>query len=179
MMRTPLTTLAWIAWLTLATTGAQEAPPASRPGEGIGPGEVVKLFEAYAIVEAQEALALDEAQYARFVARFKVLQTTRREHFVARTRLVRELARLGRTEAAPVDEAAIRQRLKALDELDARAQVDVRKAAEGVDEVLTVQQQARFRAFEEMLERRKFDLMARARQAVRPPGARRPGGFER
>ena len=179
MTRTLLSILTCVALLGLAPARAQEPPPSSRPGAGFGPGEVVKLFEAYAIVEAQESLALDDAQYARFVSRFKALQAARRDHFVARTRLVRELARLGSAEGAAVDEAGIRQRLKALDELDVRAQADIRKAGERVDEVLTVQQQAKFRAFEELLERRKFDLMSRARQAVRPPGARRPGGYER
>lgn len=178
-MRTLLSTLACVAMLGLAPASGQEPPPSSRSGEGVGPGEVVKLFEAYAIVEAQEALVLDDAQYARFVSRFKALQVARREHFVARTRLIRELARLGSAEGAAVDEARIRERLKALDELDVRAQADIRKAGQRVDEVLTAQQQAKFRAFEEMLERRKFDLMTRARQTVRPPGARRPGGYER
>ncbi len=37
-----------------------------------------------------------------------------------------------------------------------------------VDDVLTVRQQAQFRVFEEQMERRKLELLMRARQANRP-----------
>ena len=36
-----------------------------------------------------------------------------------------------------------------------------------IDEVLDVRQRLRFRVFEEQMERRKFDLLMRARQANR------------
>jgi hypothetical protein len=42
-----------------------------------------------------------------------------------------------------------------------------------VDEVLDVRQQARFRMFEDMIERRKLDLLMRARQRA---AGRRGGG---
>jgi hypothetical protein len=42
----------------------------------------------------------------------------------------------------------------------------MRRAYESLDEVLDVRQQARFRIFEEMIERRKMDLLMRARQAA-------------
>ena len=45
---------------------------------------------------------------------------------------------------------------------------DVRQALEGVDQVLDLRQQARFRLFEEQMERRKVELLMRARQANRP-----------
>ena len=47
----------------------------------------------------------------------------------------------------------------------------IRKAQGAVDQVLDVRQQARFRVFEENMERRKLELLARARQANR---ARKP-----
>lgn len=150
---------------------AQEPQPAPLPPgpEGrLAPGDVARLFDAYAMVEAQEVLGLDDAQYARFVSRFKALQEARRQHQRARMRAVMELGRLARGEPAPTDDV-LRDRLKALDDEDARAQVEIRKAQEGVDEVLTWQQRARFRAFEEQLERKKFDLMMRARQGARAP----------
>jgi Spy/CpxP family protein refolding chaperone len=78
---------------------------------------------------------------------------------------VQELRKLAGPQAAPpFDEAAIRDRLKTLRELDDRAAVELRRAYEGLDEVLDVRQQARFRMFEEMIERRKLDLLLRARQ---------------
>ena len=70
-----------------------------------------------------------------------------------------------------LDEAAVRDRLKALRELDDRSAADLRRAYDSLDEVLDVRQQARFRIFEETIERRKMDLLMRARQRA----ARRGG----
>jgi hypothetical protein len=53
----------------------------------------------------------------------------------------------------------------------------MRKAYGAIDEVLNVAQQARFRVFEEQIERRKIELLMRARQQNRQqkqPPPRRP-----
>ena len=63
----------------------------------------------------------------------------------------------------------LRRRLS-LQELEARSGVEVRKAYDGIDQVLDVGQQAKFRVFEEMMERRKLELVTRARQANRLKG---------
>ncbi len=65
------------------------------------------------------------------------------------------------------EDDALRTQLKALNDLDARVGTEVRQALEGVDQVLDLRQQARFRLFEEQMERRKVDLLMRARQANR------------
>ena len=61
----------------------------------------------------------------------------------------------------------------------------MRKAYNALDEVLDIRQQARFRVFEEQIERRKIELLMRARQQNRPnnqqgpnaaPAARGPPG---
>jgi hypothetical protein len=57
--------------------------------------------------------------------------------------------------------------VQALQELDTRSVADIRKAYDAVDQVLDVTQQARFRVFEELMERRKIELVTRARQANR------------
>jgi hypothetical protein len=54
-----------------------------------------------------------------------------------------------------------------LDEADARTQAELRKAYEAINQVLDVRQQARFRVFEENMERRKLELVTKARQAGR------------
>jgi Spy/CpxP family protein refolding chaperone len=154
---------------TESTRQTQEpTAPETRGGRAAGalsPGEVVAMLDAYALVQAQETLQLNDAQYAPFVARLKKLQETRRRNQQAHNQIVQELRRLAGPQAAPpFDEAAIRDRLKALRELDDRATVELRRAYEGLDEVLDVRQQARFRMFEEMIERRKLDLLLRARQ---------------
>jgi Spy/CpxP family protein refolding chaperone len=161
-----------IALALSASASAQERPaPPATPGRPAGddapldPGEVGRLFDAYALMQAQDTLGLDEAQYERFVGRFKALLETRRRHAIARVRIVRELGQLSRAE--PPDDEALRAKLKALDEEVERGRVEATQAQAGVDEVLTLVQRARFRLLEEQLERRRWELMSRARQQVR------------
>ena len=52
-------------------------------------------------------------------------------------------------------------------DVDARMASEVRDAMAGIDDVLDTRQRIRFRVFEEQMERRKFDLLMRARQANR------------
>jgi hypothetical protein len=133
---------------------------------GVTPGEVQKMFDAYALMQAQEQLKIPDEQFARFLTRFKALQEMRRQALGERAQIIVTLRRLAN--ATPVDEGQIKERLHALQELDARAAADVKKAYDGLDQVLDLRQQAQFRVFEELMERRKLDLVARARQANRP-----------
>jgi hypothetical protein len=143
---------------------AQPPPPAAPEQQPpVTPAEIQRMFDAYALVQAQDQLRLGEDQYPQFLARFKALQDARRRGQAERGRLLQELARLTR-EDNKTDEAELKERLKALQELDARSAADIRKAYDGVDQVLDVRQQARFRLFEEMMERRKIELVTRARQ---------------
>jgi hypothetical protein len=143
-----------------------EAGRANRPpADSLSANELVNMLDAYALVQAQQALTLNDAQYMQFVTRLKRLQETRRRNQRDRNQIVRELNNLAGPQAStPVDENAIRDRLKALREHDERAAADLRKAYDTLDEVLDVRQQARFRIFEEMIERRKLDLLVRARE---------------
>jgi hypothetical protein len=80
-------------------------------------------------------------------------------------RLMRELNRLAND--ASSDEAVVKDHMKMLLDFDARAEVELHKAYEGIDQVLDPRQQARFRLFEEQMERQKLDLLMRARLANR------------
>ena len=93
--------------------------------------------------------------------------------------LINELQRLtnARRTGATVSEADLKQRLTALQEVESRSAADMRKAYDAIDEVLDVYQQARFRVFEEQIERRKLELIMRARQQNRPLAPRRPPQF--
>jgi hypothetical protein len=137
-----------------------EGPPAMTPAQ------VQQLFDAMLVMQAQEALSLNEQQYAQFLTRVRVLQETRRRHLQQRNRLINELQRLTNPRNPPpnVTETEVKQRLDALQELEARTAAELRKAYSAIDEVLDVRQQARFRVFEEQIERRKLELVARARQ---------------
>ena len=156
-----------------ATKVAPETRPNREPVD-LSPGEVVGMLDAYALVQAQNALQLNDSQYGTFVGRLKNLQETRRRNQRARNQIVQDLRRLTNPQVATVDEAAVREKLKALREIDDRATAELRKAYDSLDEVLDVRQQARFRIFEENLERRKMDLLLRARQ--RAAGRRGDGG---
>ena len=150
-----------------AAAQARRAPaPQSGEGQpGVTPAEVQKMFDAYALMQAQEQLKIGDEQFTRFLTRFKALQQLRRQLQQDRGRIVMDLRRL--TSTSPTDEAQIKERLSALQELETRAAADTRKAYEGIDQVLDVRQQAQFRVFEEQMERRKLELVMRARQANR------------
>jgi transglutaminase-like putative cysteine protease len=181
---------AFIAFVLAGTTGTlalaaqpPQAPQPQRqqpPGAGaladappITAGEIQRWFDAYALEQAQDALNLNEGQYGRFVTRLKAVQETRRRHLQVRNAILVDLRRLTDPKSAPGDDAAIRDRIRALRDEEDRSAADLRKAYEGVDEILDVRQQARFRLFEEQMERRKLELLMRARQNAR---ARRAGG---
>ena len=157
-----------------ATADAQQRSRAGRatPPEVVAddgrmnPAEVVRILDGYALVQAQDALQLSEAQYGRFVTRLKTLQDVRRRNLQARHRIIQELRRLAGPQAAAPDESNIRLQLKALRDHEERAAGEVLKAYDALDEVLDARQQARFRLFEERLELRKMDLLMRARQGA-------------
>jgi hypothetical protein len=131
---------------------------------GVTPAEIQRMFEAYALVQAQEQLKLTDDKYPQFLVKFKALQDLRRRTQQERNRLLQDLRRLANENG---DENPIKERLKALQDLDAHARGEIQKAYEGVDSVLDVRQQARFRLFEEQMEHRKLELLMRARQANR------------
>jgi Spy/CpxP family protein refolding chaperone len=133
---------------------------------GVSPAEIQRMFDAYALLQAQDQLKINDEQYSQFLARFKALQDTRRKALQERTRIIQSLRRLS-NEAQP-DEGQMKDQLKALQDLDARWEVEIRKAYDAIDQVLDVRQQAKFRVFEELMERRKLELVTRARLATRP-----------
>jgi hypothetical protein len=147
--------------------GREAQPPAAGArGDGITPAEVRRMFDSYALMQAQDQLKITDEQFPKFLARFKALQDLRRRLLMERNRMLQELRRL--TNDPKGDEAVMKERVRALQELDARMQAEVRKAYDAIDQVLDVRQQARFRVFEEAMEQRMLQLITRARQANRP-----------
>lgn len=160
--------------LCAARADAQEETAPLAPGARMNPADVQRLFDAYTLVQAQDALRLSDEQYSQFVTRMKALQDVRHRNQQARLQLLREIARLSSSDRRG-DDATLRDRLKALREQEVRAAGDLQKAYASVDEVLEPRQQARFRLFEESMERKKFDLLMRARQRGRARLNREPG----
>jgi predicted DNA-binding transcriptional regulator YafY len=133
----------------------------------VSPGEIQRMFDSYALMQAQEQLKISDDQFPQFLARFKALQDARRRGLQDRTRLVNELRQLLNT--AQPDETQMKEKVKAIADVDARTNDEVKKALDAVDQVLDLRQQAKFRVFEENMERRKLELVTRARQANRKP----------
>ncbi|MCU0249636.1 MAG: hypothetical protein MUE61_05475 [Vicinamibacterales bacterium] len=154
--------------------GTARVRPELRQGQGrsaqqadrLEIAELQRLFDAYMVMQAQEALQLDDVQFGQFLPKLKALQETRRRNEQARTQLVGELGRLTAPSAATLDEAALRDRLRALQELESRSAAELRRAYDTIDQQLDVRRQARFRVFEQNMERRKLQLMLRARRGA-------------
>ena len=163
-----LSAAALSAQVTRPNARGVQPPAAPGPDDtpGVSPAEIQRMFDGYALMQAQQFLNITEDQFARFLPRYKTLQDVRRQSLNQHARIVNELRRLVNT--PPIDEGQIRERLKALADLDAANEAEVKKAVVAVDQVLDVRQQAKFRVFEENMERRKLDLVTRARQANRP-----------
>ena len=163
-------TIAVVALAFGSAAFAQQPPPAPEApvveSPAISPAELQRMFDAYALMQAQELLQIGDDKYPQFLTRFKALQDARRRGLMERGRRIMELQRISRDPQS--DEASIRQRLTELRDFEARSAEDVRKAYDAIDQVLDTRQQAQFRAFEEQMERRKLDLISRARQAARP-----------
>jgi len=176
-MSSVLTLALAIAATTSSAAFAQAGDVApGRPNRAAGAApsnaELATMLDAYAIVQAQKALELGEDQYGRFITRLRRLQETRRKNMQARNRLLQDLRRMLAPEAT-ADEAGLRERLKTLRELDEQAALAMRREYESIDEVLDARQQARFRLFEERVERQKLDLLMRARERAARAGPQR------
>lgn len=156
-----------LAGSAAARAGAQGVPAVPDAAD-MRPAEIQRLFDAYLVMEAQQALGLSEAQYPTFLTRLRALQDARRRYQVARAQMLAELARMTAPRAPqPAADAVLRERLTALQELESRSAAESRKAYAELDGVLEPRQQARFRVFEDQIERRKLELMLRARQNAR------------
>lgn len=160
--------------LLIVVASASAQPPGRGRGraeapdpDNVSPAEIQRLFDAYVVMQAQQELQLTDEQYPRFLARAKALQDVRRRGQNERQRLVQQLRQL--LQQQTFDETQAKAVLKQISDLDARQLADVRQALDGIDQVLDVRQQARFRVFEQQMERRQVELLLRARQGNRRP----------
>ncbi len=165
----------WYVWLRLmgyapGTLAAALALAFLRMAVQFAPALLIqRMFDAYALLQAQERLHISDEQFPPFLGRFKALQEARRRSLVERSRIVMDLRRLLDAGAAGAGEdAALKERLTALQDVEGRSSAEIRTAYEAVDQVLDLRQRAQFRVFEELMERRKLDLVTRARQGNRP-----------
>ena len=137
------------------------------------PAQVQRLFDAYELVQAREMLDLDDEQYPQFVASLNALQEARRETQQQRQRMLRELNRLSRQPGT--EESILEERLERLRAHDRESAAVLEQAYDGIDDVLNVRQRVRFRMFERQMERRRLEMLQRARrQNANPQRRNRP-----
>jgi len=147
-----------------AQQGVQGGQPPAATEPTVTPFQLQQLFDSWALLQAQPFLKMGDEQFAKFLPRFKALQDARRRGLQQHTRVVNQL-RKGLNDGESDDQ--LRASLKLLQEIEDRTAAETRKAYDSVDQVLDLQQQAKFRIFEEQMERRKLELVTTARQANR------------
>ncbi len=163
------------------TAQPPQAPPASPRGQrGGGPAvnpnaalrDVQGMLNSMALVNAQTFLQLSDQQWVAFVPKMRELQKVRMLHQERRLQLIQQLRR-ATLPGSTVDETALAAYVKELDDLETKVATDERTALSGVDSVLTVYQRAEFRVFEEQMERKKLELLAKVMNST-PGGAPSP-----
>jgi hypothetical protein len=160
----------WVATagsaLVVAQRGGRDPGALMQPGSS--PGEIQRLFDAYVLLQAQQELQLSDGQYAKFVPPMKALLDMRRQTQAERMRLLADIRRLSRPGVARGGagdaDGELGERIRDLEALRLRAQAEAQRALQEIDAVLDVRQRARFRVFEEQMERRKMELLMRARR---------------
>jgi len=169
---------------------AQQSPVPAEPGPGGRRGalappqmngplsneEVYTLLDSFVMAGAQSALQLTDAQFSAFFQRMMRLQRLQRQHRAQRQRALVELRQLMSPKNEPPEDTVVAAKTKELDDLESQIAVDERKALADIDQVLQVPQRARLRLFLENMERRKLELLVRARQnrGGGPPPVPRP-----
>ena len=157
----------WVVLLAVAVLlagGTLVAQPEQRlpePAPDQTPDEIERLFDAFVLVQAQEALGLSDDQFIQFAPRLIRLQEVRRNQRNRRQRLLRGLQQLLNREPAAPD-AEIERRLEELTQYPIRAARLEHTAHVAIDEMLDVRQRVQFRLFELRMERRKLELVRQA-----------------
>ena len=140
------------------------------PGPNAPVRELQEVFDAFALVQAQRILQLDDDQYGRFFPKMSRVYQLRRQHGQFRMRAVNEIRRLYGPDRG--SDAALADAVQRLEELEMKFGAEMRAARLAVDQVLTPRQRAGLRFFEEDMERQKIEFITRSRQG----GAARQGG---
>jgi len=154
--------------------GGAQAP--QRPGPGgrqpplrggpMTPQQLDQAFDRFMINQARTALQLTDQQHRDFGPRLERLQMVRRRAQRQRRQLVSEANALTQG-AAPIDDATVAAKLKAIEDQNAQADAEIRQAYDAIDAVLRPAQRLRFRAFEVRMEQRKLELISQAQQRRR------------
>lgn len=160
-----------VALLVAAVAPAEDA---SKPGKAAREEararreEAFRIVDAYVVSNLQDSLGLSDEQYVRVLPLVTKLQSDRRDYFLGRGRMIREMRRLLH---AGGSEAALVEKLGELKRLESEGLARTRSDSDALDAALTPLQQAKFRLLEVEVERRMRELTGRARLG---PAGQRP-----
>jgi len=163
------------ALLCFTLLGFGQLPPAGeQEGGSRRPNreEIAGMLEAYIISKLQEALQLNDEQYARVIVAQKRLNEHRREHQRQRRETLQQLQRaLAAVEASDEEIARLLERL---DQLRTDFETQQKADYKAIEALLTVKQRARYRLLEIEIERRMQELIREIRRERRPGPSPRP-----
>lgn len=132
--------------------------------------QVQKQWNLLVLGESRQFLQLADEQFPRFFLRMQDLQKVRDGHQLQHRRLINELQKLTMpaNNAPPPDDASVTAKVNELDALEEQLAQQEQQALAAVDATLTPFQRARFRVFEESMEKQKLRMLAVALRAVTP-----------
>ncbi len=152
-----------LALLAAAAAGAEDEAGRGGAGHEKGRGrheEAFRIVDAYVIGHLQESLGLSDQQYVKVLPLVTRLQQERREYFLGRGHVIREMRRLLRQGGA--SESQLLLKLEELKKLEREGPARIAGAIEALDGALTPLQQVKYRLLELEVEQRMRALMGRA-----------------
>jgi hypothetical protein len=157
--------LVMVAVLGVAPARALAQAEGPEPGREARRDEAFKMVDAYIVSQLKDSLGLTDDQFAKAVPLVTKLQADRREYFLGRARLLREMRRMLHSGSA--NEGQVVAKLKELKALDASGPAKTGGDLAALDAMLSEMQQAKFRVLEVEVEQRMRELMSRAREGRR------------
>jgi hypothetical protein len=105
-----------------------------------------RMLEAIRVIRMTEVLKLTEEQVAKFLPRLKQIEERQRQLRQERSRIIKQLAEILDKQERQKE---IKPKLDELDKLDREEMQKTRQMLRGLDSLLSVEQQARWRVFNE------------------------------
>jgi hypothetical protein len=155
----------------------QRNPAAQGPVNVIqAENQVQKHWNTLVLSESRQFLRLSDEQYPRFFLKMQDLQAIRDRHQMQHRRLIGELQRMTTpaNNDPPPDDATVTSKANELDALELQMWQQEQQALGAVDAALTPFQRARFRVFEENMEKQKLRMLAIALRAGAPGPPKEP-----
>jgi hypothetical protein len=147
----------------MQTPSPTQVPGGRRGGQGQTIKGVENALDDLELLQAQANLGLSDSQYAAFFPKMSALLHLRQQHSTQRQALIVRLRNLTNPKPGtpPADEATLALRVKELDDLELAMAQKEHDALADVDSVLNVHQRAQLRVFEENIEQRKVQMLAK------------------